>query len=88
MSLTHPRTVQETPSVYTSSDSTGGSGLEGGRNTGVHYSMEVQPDQELYMTEYVAIHIVFTLQGLYTCTHSGCKDDRRRLETQPTTMTP
>ena len=26
--------VQETPSVYTSSDSTGGSGLEVGRNTG------------------------------------------------------
>ena len=70
MSLTHPRTVQETPSVYTSSDSTGGSGLEGGRNTGVHYSMKVQLDQELYMTEYAAIRIVFTRQGLYTSTHS------------------
>ena len=33
--------------------------------------MEVKPDQELYMTEYAAIHIVFTLQGVYTCTHSA-----------------
>ena len=24
----------------------------------------------MYKTEYVAIRIVFTLQGLYTCTHS------------------
>jgi hypothetical protein len=32
--------------------------------------MNVKPDQELYMTEYAAIHIVFTLQGLYTYTHS------------------
>ena len=88
MSLTHYRSVQETPSPCTSSDSTGESGLEGGRNIGVHYSMKVQPDQEMYMTVYAAIHIVFTLQGLYTCTHSGCKDGRRHLETQPTTMTP
>ena len=88
MSLIHPRSVQETPSPCTSSDSTGGSGLEGGRSTGVHYSMKVQPGQELYMTEYAVICIVFTLQGLYTCTHSSCKDGRRHLETQPTTMTP
>ena len=32
--------------------------------------MKVNPDQEMYMTEYAAIHIVFTLQRLYTCTHS------------------
>ena len=50
--------------------------------------MKVRPDHELYMTEYAAIRIFFTLQGLYTCTHSGCKDGRRRLETQPKTMTP
>ena len=61
MSLTHPRSVQETPSPCTSSDSIGGSGLEEGRNTGIHYSMKVQPDQEMYMTEYAAIRIVFTL---------------------------
>ena len=30
--------------------------------------MKVKPDKELYMTEYAAIHIVFTLQGLYTGT--------------------
>jgi hypothetical protein len=30
----------------------------------------VKPDPELYITEYAAIRIVFTLQGLYTCTHS------------------
>jgi len=30
----------------------------------------VVPDPELYMTEYAAIRIVFTLQGLYTYTHS------------------
>ena len=64
MSLTHPRSVQETPSPCTSSDSTGVSGLEEGRSTGVHYSMKVQPDQELYLTEYAAIRIVFTLQGV------------------------
>ncbi|RLN30132.1 hypothetical protein C2845_PM05G00670 [Panicum miliaceum] len=32
--------------------------------------MKAKPDQELYMTEYAAIRIVFILQGLYTCTHS------------------
>ena len=32
--ITHPRSVQETPSPCTSSDSTGGSGLEGGRILG------------------------------------------------------
>ena len=36
------------------------------------------PDLELYMTEYVAIRIVFTLQGLYTCTHSPCHQPTRR----------
>ena len=40
----------------------------------------VGPDPELYMTKYAAIHIVFTLQGLYTCTHSP----RRQLTRQPT----
>ena len=83
MSLTQPRSVQETPSPCTSSDSTGGSGLEGGRNTGVHYSMKVQPDQELYMTEYAAIRIVFTLRGLYTCTQSGSKPGANRLRHSP-----
>ena len=33
-----------------------------------NYSVVIDP--ESYMTEYVAIRIVFTLQGLYTCTHS------------------
>jgi len=28
--------------------------------------MKVKPDQELYMTEYVAILMVFTLHGFYT----------------------
>ena len=83
MSLTHPRSVQETPYPYTSFDSTGGSGLEEGRSTGVHYSMKVQPDQEMYMTEYAAIHIVFTLQGLYTCTHSDYKPRINRLRHNP-----
>ena len=83
MSLTHPRSVQETPSPCTSSDSTGESGLEGGRNTGVHYSMKVKPDQELYMTEHAAICIVFTLQELYTCTHLGCKPGINRLRHIP-----
>ena len=49
--------------------------------------MKVKPDKEVYLSEYAAIHIVLTLQSLYTCTHSGCKDGRRHLETQPTTMT-
>ena len=32
------------------------------------------------MTEYAAIRIVFTLQGLYTCTHSNrCQPEARRL---------
>ena len=31
---------------------------------------DVKPDSELYITEYAAIRIVFTLQGLYNCTHS------------------
>ena len=30
----------------------------------------MKPNQELYMIEYGAIHIVYTLQGLYTWTHS------------------
>ena len=36
MSLTHPGSVQETPSPCTSSDSTGESGLEGDRNIKAH----------------------------------------------------
>ena len=32
------------------------------------------------MTEYAAIHIVFTLQGLYTCTHSNrCQPEASQL---------
>ena len=46
------------------------SGLEEGRKVYVDLTTFVGPDQELYMTEYAAIYIVFTLQGLYTCTHS------------------
>ena len=38
----------------------------------------VGPDPELYMTEYAAIPIVFTLQGLYTCTHSPRHQPTRR----------
>ena len=44
--------------------------LEGGRKVYVVLTTFVRPDPELYMTEYAAIRIVFTLQGLYTCTHS------------------
>ena len=40
--------------------------------------MKVKPDQELYMTKYTAIRIVFTLQGLYTCTHSLRRQPTRR----------
>ena len=36
------------------------------------------PDPELYMTEYAAIRIVFTLQGLYTCTHSPRRQPTHR----------
>ena len=45
--------------------------LEGGRKVYVVLTTFVGPGPELYMTEYVAIRIVFTLQGLYTCTHSS-----------------
>jgi len=41
--------------------------LEGGRKVYVVLTTFVGPDPELYMTEYAAIRIVFTLQGLYTC---------------------
>jgi len=44
--------------------------LEGGRKIYVVQTTFVGLDPELYMTEYAAIRIVFTLQGLYTCTHS------------------
>ena len=44
--------------------------LEGGRKVYVVLTIFVGPDPELYMTEYAAIRIVFTLQGLSTCTHS------------------
>ena len=46
------------------------SGLEEGRKVYVDLTTFVGPDQELYMTEYAAKYIVFTLQGLYTYTHS------------------
>ena len=40
----------------------------------------MKPDPELYMTEYAAIRIVFTLQGLYTYTHSPrCQPGMTRL---------
>jgi len=44
--------------------------LEGGRSIYVVLTTFVGPDPELYMTEYATIRIVFTLRGLYTCTHS------------------
>ena len=44
--------------------------LEGGRKVYVVLTTFVGPDPKLYMTEYAAIRIVFTLQGLYTRTHS------------------
>ena len=40
------------------------SGLEGGRKVYVVLTTFVVPDLELYMNEYVAIRIAFTLQGL------------------------
>ena len=43
--------------------------LEGGRKVYVVLATFVGLDPELYMTEYAAIRIVFTLQGLYTYTH-------------------
>ena len=52
--------------------------LEGGRIIYVDLLYEVKPDSELYMTEYAAIRIVFTLQGLYTCTHSPRHQPTRR----------
>jgi len=48
--------------------------------------MKVKLDQELYMTEYMAIHIVLTLQSLYIY-RLGLQDGGHRLETQPTTKT-
>ena len=54
------------------------SGLEEGRKVYVDLTTFVGLDQELYMTEYAAIYIVFTLQGLYTCTHSPHHQPTRR----------
>ena len=42
--------------------------IERGRSIYVDLLYEVKPDSEMYMTEYAAIFIIFTLQGLYTCT--------------------
>ena len=48
----------------------------------------------MYMTEYAAIRIVFTLQGLYTCTHSpriqpaSYSNCLRSTETRLTATTP
>ena len=54
--------------------------LEGGRKVYVVLTTFVGPGPELYMTEYVAIRIVFTLQGLYTCTYSNrCQPEASRL---------
>ena len=61
-------------SCYPSRKST----LEGGRKVYVDLTTFVGPDPELYMTEYAAIRIVFTLQGLYTCTYSLRHQPTRR----------
>ena len=44
MSLTHPKSMQETLSPCTSSDSTGGSGLEGGRNIAGGSTLECEAE--------------------------------------------
>ena len=51
--------------------------LEGGRKVYVVLTTFVGPDPKLYMTEYAAIRIVFTLQGLYTCIHSPRRQPTR-----------
>ena len=69
--LSQPWVGAGTPSPRTSAAIQAGKVvLEGGRKVYVVLTTFVGPDLELYMTEYAAIHIVFTLQGLYTCTHS------------------
>ena len=66
----NPGSVRELPLPAPQLLSKQESGLEGGRKVYVDLTTFVGPDAELYMTEYVAIRIVFTLQGLYICTHS------------------
>jgi len=67
-----------TPSPRTSAAIRAERGLEEGRKVYVDLTIFVGPDPELYMTEYAAIRIVFTLQGLYTCTHSPRRPPIRR----------
>ena len=66
----YPSSVRELPLPAPQLLSEQESGQEGGRKVYVNLTTFVGPDRELYMTEYAAIRIVFTLQGLYTCTHS------------------
>ena len=69
--VSQPSFGARTPSPRTSAAIRAGKMvLEGGRKVYVVLTTFVGPDPELYMTEYAAIRIVFTLQGLYTCTHS------------------
>ena len=65
----YPSSVRELPLPAPQLLSEQESGLEGGRKVYVDLTTFVGLDPELYMTEYTAIRIVFTLQGLYTCTH-------------------
>ena len=69
----NPGSVRELPLPAPQLLSKQESGLEGGRKVYVDLTTFVGPDLELYMTKYAAIRIVFTLQGLYTCTHSPCR---------------
>ena len=71
LQLSQPCFGAGTPSPRTSAAIQAGKVvLEGGRKVYVVLTTFVGRDLELYMTEYAAIRIVFTLQGLYTCTHS------------------
>lgn len=56
-----PDSVRELPLPVLQLLSKQESRLEGGRNIKWIYYMIARPDQELYMTEYTAIRIVFTL---------------------------
>ena len=70
LQLSQPYFGAGTPSPRTSAAIRAGKVvLEGGRKVYVVLTTFVGPDPELYMTEYAAIRIVFTLQGMYTCNH-------------------
>ena len=88
MSLTHPRTVQETPSVYTSSDSTGGSGLEGGRNTGGSLLYESAAGSRVVHDRVRGYMYSFNPAGVVHLYPLGLQAGDQPTETQPTTMTP